>query len=174
MTERDHRNWFRFLEKLATLSGEYSVDDLKWLKKEASRRYPSAIPLIEACLNLANSDSKPLRSGSLNDEGSPMKRHADARDASPISLALFDTDMFPGNSDLVALAKATIPKFPDLRFDKMGRARIVDTVLAHVQKAPEDARKSFEQAVLGEVGSPKSVDTGGSFLSGWEKVIKGT
>lgn len=179
MTDRDHRTWFGFLERLAVLSREYSIEDLRWLKKEAVGRYPSAIPMIDACLSLAASDNRALRSEPVSDEKPPKSGQADVRLNSPLSAALLNAERFPANSDLVAFARSILPTFPELRFDKMGRGRIVDTIIAHMQKAAPETRGSFERALLqsghansDDVTNPKGARS--SFLSDWERVIKGT
>ena len=174
MNDRDHRNWFGFLEKLAALSREYSVDDLRWLRKEAAHRYPSAIPLVEACLSLASSDVRPTKVDVPTNASSHIKHHVAARASLPVSQALSDISRFHSNSDLIKFAKATMPELPDLRFDKMGRARIVDTIVAYAQRAPVAVRRDFEMALLGREMASSPSQTGSSFLSSWEKVIKGT
>ncbi|RTE88734.1 hypothetical protein D6B98_34280 [Bradyrhizobium sp. LVM 105] len=114
---------------------------------------------------------------------------AGERSASPLSfkhsriaqMHLFDLlrekKFFPRNSDLARFAARVLPDMRSYSFEKMARSDIAARIVEYVEKSDPRAQRALEQSMreaLAHINSrPPARGDRASFLSRWERIIKG-
>ena len=169
MKDYDHKRWLAFLQRAAELPLHYSLEELQSFKETADALYPSISPLISACITLAKGDV----------EGSPTMQPFKERIA-PSQMAknasrsamyverLMDPERFSRNSDLLKFAHIYLPDLPNMRFDKMSRSRIAQTIAQSIVQAPKAVVKRINEDL--EIG--QTSESASEFLTTWERTIK--
>jgi hypothetical protein len=149
----------------------YGKDDLLQFRSLASHDYRALVPLIEEYLRLAersDTDVAPYDSARSSKLG---KRQAG-------QMHLFDLlrnkKLFPSNNDLASFAQKILTNVPSGRFGKISRPEIAAKIIEHLETLPEETRHRLESSMRDALrsGSKKQTDKG-TFLSKWEKIIKG-
>lgn len=171
--DQKHRSLLQFIRKIVDVPVGYSKEDLVMFRSTASREYPSLVPLIDDYLRFAERADTDVVSRTA--KPSPGKR---VRNTDPAAMHLFDLlrdrRLFPSNSDLSDFAGRVLPNMTRKRFDKMSRGEIVAKIIEYVEtrdaKTRHDLEASMRDAMVS--GTDKTSDRR-SFLSKWEKIIKG-
>jgi len=87
---------------------------------------------------------------------------------------LREKKLFPSNSDLVEFAERILPDMRSYRYDKMSKSDIAARVLEYLETLDPRRKHELEQSMRNAmvVSTARSSDRR-SFLSTWEKIIKG-
>jgi hypothetical protein len=172
MEDKRHRPMLLFIKKMMDVAAGYSKDDLIQFRSIASHDYRALVPLIEEYLRLAErSDTDVVSKHNLilpskSDTKQPGRMH--------LFDLLREKRLFPSNNDLAAFAQKILTNVPSGRFGKISRPEIAAKIIEHLETLPEETRERLEASMRDALrhGSKKQTDTG-SFLSKWEKIIKG-
>jgi hypothetical protein len=106
------------------------------------------------------------------------KKPKPTRKGDPSQMHLFDLlrskKLFPSNSILADFAARIMPNMRVYRWDKMSRADIASRVIEYLEDRDPRTREQLESSMREAMTSPtpKTTDRK-SFLSQWEKIIKG-
>src|ERR1700722_1084517 len=169
--DRRHEAWLKFQRDILGVAVGRSKDDLLQFRSVARHENPSLVRLIEDYLDLVDRSETDVR---LN---APRAR----RTKSP-PMHLFDLlrekTFFPQNLDLSAFAARVLPRMRAFRFDKMSRSDIAARIVEHIENSDPGTRdaleKSMRDALSALTGKAPKESERRSFLSQWEKIIKGT
>ncbi len=149
----------------------YSKEDLFTFRRIASQEYPSLVPVIDAYIKVADAAGSDV----------VMHRKNKPRLSRPTNgqMHLFDLlrdrRLFPYNSELSDFAGRILPNMKRYRFDKMSRGDIATRIIEYLENLEPSTRTRLEASMreaLQSGGSSKEADRK-SFLSKWEKIIKG-
>jgi hypothetical protein len=171
--DRTHKSLLHFLKKILDVPLGYSKEDLTMFRSIASKQYPSLLPLIEDYLQLAEHSETNVAIVSL--------RHNVKRSHRPSSeqMHLFDLlrekRLFASNTDLANFAGKVLPGIKGNRFDKMSRGDIAARIIEYLETKDSGTRRDLETSMreaMDSTSSGRSVDRK-SFVSKWEKIIKG-
>lgn len=181
MTERNlglvqdqkHKGFLQFIRKVVDVPLGYSKENLAAFRSTARREYPALVRLIDDYLEFAEKADTDVQPFGLHANSSRRQKPAD-----PTQMHLFDLlrdkRAFPSNSDLSEFAGRILPNMARKRFDKMSRGEIVAKIIEYVEtldpKTRQDLEASMRDAMTPRAGKPADRR---SFLSKWEKIIKG-
>jgi len=178
--DRKHQNLLRFVRKVIDVPSGYSKDELIAFRSTAARHYPLLVPLIDDYLQLAEgSDTEVFATGGREILLPGFsKRNKTSRKNDPGQMHLFDLlrskKLFPSNSDLSDFAARIMPNMRSYRFDKMSRADIAGRVIEYLEKRDPRTREELETSMReAMIASADRTTDRKSFLSKWEKIIKG-
>jgi len=174
VTDYRHRGLLRFIRKILDVPLGYSKDDLVTFRSIASQQYRSLVPIIEEYLRLAERSDSDAKTTLL----SSMRREATEEAGRPETMHLFDLlrekKLFPLNSDLSEFAGRILPHMSRNRFDKMSRSDIAARIIEYLETLDARTRKQLESSMRSAMtASPKRRADRKSFLSTWERIIKG-
>jgi hypothetical protein len=170
-TDNRHKAWLRFVNRALDVPLGYSKEDLWSFRSIAKRELPSLVPVIEALINLSESAETEVEDVAPT---SPSR-------IKPSQMHLFDLlrekKFFPQNLDLATFASRVMPHMRPYRFDKMSRSDIAARIVEHIEESDPSKRAKLEKSMRQALSSmtkkpPKEIDRR-SFLSRWEKIIKG-
>lgn len=167
-----HRAWLIFVRRILDVPLGYSKEDLWTFRSIASRENPSLVPIIEGYLRLAENSETDVRLEFKR--GKPGRRE-------PAQMHLFDLlrekKFFPQNLDLARFAARVLPHMRTYRFDKMSRSDIAARIIEFLEDTDIRTRDKLEEAMREALRvisrGPVKVSDRRSFLSRWEKIIKG-
>lgn len=171
--ENRHKSWLTFLRKAMDVPLNYTLEDLHSFRRLALREHPSLVRMIEGYINLANNAETDAQI-EADLSGAPKRGRVS-------QMHLFDLlrekQFFPLNSDLAQFAARVVPGMRTYSFDKMARSDIAARIIEYIEASDPRARaaleKSMRQALSSmKKGPTKKVDRR-SFLSKWERIIKG-
>jgi hypothetical protein len=165
-----HKGLLQFIKRIAEVPLGYSREDLLTFRNTASRDYPSLIPMIDEYVKLAERSATDVVAAPSTPTRSPM--------ASRKEMHLFDMlrerKLFPSNSDLSEFAGSILPGIQRRRFDKMSRGDIAARIIEYLETKDRRTREALEASMREAVtSSPTKPAERQSFLSKWEKIIKG-
>jgi hypothetical protein len=80
--------------------------------------------------------------------------------------------LFPSNLDLSEFAARVLPNMSRKRFDKMSRGDIAARIIEYLETRDPHTRERLEASMRDAMTSGSHADRQ-SFLSQWEKIIKG-
>jgi hypothetical protein len=165
--DQGHQALLRFIRKAVDVPGAHTKDDLYAFRDAAMRAYPALVPVIDAYIRLADQSDT---------EVSP--RPSRARQPASREVHLFDLlrerTLFPSNSDLSAFAARVLPNISDRRFNKMSRADIAARIIEHLEARDPRTRQELERSMRDALAArPSSHTDRESFLTKWERIIKG-
>jgi hypothetical protein len=168
----DHQAWLRFIRKAADLTAEYSIDELWHFRDLARIESPMFLRLIEAYIEIAEK-SETGSSPSIR----PSKRKRNGSQMHLFDL-LREKTFFPQNLDLAQFASRVLPHMRTFRFDKMSRsdiaARIIEYLEGQTDLGTRDRLESSMREAMTEMKRrPVKQADRKSFLSKWERIIKG-
>jgi len=173
--DRKHRPFLAFLAKILDAPVAYSKQDLLAFRNLASHEHPSAVPIIDAYIHLAErSDSDVTGLGGKKS----TKTRPEHQKPEPVQMHLFDLlrdkRLFASNSELGAFADRVLPGIKSNRFDKMSRGDIAARIIEHLESKDNKTREDLEASMRSALTSPpvKPADRK-SFFSKWEAIIKG-
>jgi hypothetical protein len=147
----------------------YSREDLESLLPIASEEQPALVRLIEDYLRLMERSESDIR---------PSKKRPPRSQMHLFDL-LREKKFFPQNLDLARFAEKVLPQLSTHRFDKMSRGDMAARIIEHLEDTDPRTRDRLEVSMrnaLAEMsGRPKKEEevTRKSFLSRWERIIKG-
>jgi hypothetical protein len=135
---------------------------------------PLLVPIIEEYLRLAENSDTPVIEPSA-------KKRAAGKQRAAAEMHLFDLlrekKLFPQNLDLARFAGRVAPAMRTYSFDKMSRSDIAARVIEFLESRDPRTREKLEDSMreaLGSLTTGQSKDSDRrSFLSKWEKIIKG-
>jgi hypothetical protein len=170
-----HKAWLEFIRKALAVPADYSIDDMRKFLKVAETDYPSLLPIVYAYLQLAESSQTEVLL--------PREHIGKRNPRDRLQMHLFDLlrqkAFFPQNLDLAEFASRVLPQLRTHRFDKMSRSDIAARIIEYLESQQNaDTRNRLEASMrdaLQEMKrrTMKQADRK-SFLSKWEKIIKGT
>ena len=171
-SENRHKAWLSFVRKALDVPVGYTKDELLAFRGVAVREHPSLVSIIEDYLRLAENSEVTV---SLGKERSAKKRMNAAQ------MHLFDLlrekKFFPQNIDLAQFASRVLPSMRAFRFDKMSRGDIAARIIEYIENSDPRSRAKLEESMRDALSAMKRRPAGGvdrqSFLSKWERIIKG-
>jgi hypothetical protein len=167
-----HRRLLQFIKRIIEVPLGYSKDDLILLRSAASREYPLLVSLIDEYVRLADRSTLDLPSG--NERRARNVTSRESRDMHLFDM-LREKKLFPSNSELAEFAGKILPGIKGNRFDKMSRGDIAARVIEYLETKDPRTREALE-ASMRDAMKPdrKRPIERQSFLSKWERIIKGT
>ena len=164
-----HKAWLSFIRKVAEVPLDYSKDDLSAFRRLALQESPALVPIIESYLALAE------RSGIEASRG-PRSRQRNGSQMHLFDL-LREKKLFPHNLLLSQFASRVLPHMRTYRFDKMSRSDIAARIIEHIERSDPRSRAKLEESMREALRKMKQrpikpVERQ-SFLSKWERIIKG-
>ncbi len=170
--DRRHRGLLQFLRKVMDVPLGYTKSDLINFRSIAAKDYPSLTPLIDEYVRLAErSDTDALL------PNAPRRTKSSATPAAS-QMHLFDLlrerRLFNSNADLADFAGRVLPNMSRHRFDKMSRGDIAARIIEYLETRDHRTREELERSMRTAMESgPENAADRKSFLSQWEKIIKG-
>lgn len=167
-----HKRLLQFIKRILDVPLGYSRDDLVMLRSAASKEYPALVSLVDEYIKLVERSAVDTQPGT--DRGRSNKRRGGSE-----SMHLFDLlrekKLFPSNADLSEFAGNILPGIKRNRFDKMSRGDIAARVIEHLEtkdrRTRDELEASMREAMKSDHAKPMERQ---SFLSKWERIIKGT
>jgi hypothetical protein len=164
--DQEHQALLRFIRKVIDVPGAHTKDDLIAFRDAASRAYPALVPVIEAYIYLSDQSDTDVPSRLGRRQTSPRAPH--------LFDLLREKQLFPSNSDLSAFAARVLPNISDRRFNKMFRADIAARIIEHLEARDPRTRQELEKSMRDALTArPETHTDRESFLSKWERIIKG-
>ncbi|HEV2495261.1 MAG TPA: hypothetical protein VG204_19560 [Terriglobia bacterium] len=169
-----HKGLLRFIRRIIDVPLGYSRDDLVMLRSLASKEYPDLAPLIDQYVRLAERSALDISTGVPSGMRVSALRRTKVGEMHLFDL-LREKKLFPSNSDLAEFAGKILPGIKGNRFDKMSRGDIAARVIEHLETKDRRTREELETSMREamEPAHAKPIERQ-SFLSKWEKIIKGT
>lgn len=170
----DHRAWLTFIRKAADLAADYSLEELWSFRNSARLESPMFLRLAEAYVDLAERSS----TGTGIVRGSrPSKRKRNGSQMHLFDL-LRERTFFPQNLDLAQFASRVLPHMRSFRFDKMSRSDIAARIIEYLEGQTDPGTRdrlesSMREAMTETKRRPVKQADRKSFLTKWEKIIKG-
>ncbi len=167
-----HKGLLQLVKRIADVALGYSREDLIMLRSVASREYPSLVPLIDEYVKLAERSATDVQAPSAR--VSSRRSSGGPREEMHLFDLLRERKLFPSNSDLSEFAGKILPGIQRHRFDKMSRGDIAARIIEHLETKNQRAREELEASMREALraGTPRATERQ-SFLSRWEKIIKG-
>jgi hypothetical protein len=170
--DNKHKSWLSFVRKVADVPLEYSKDDLRAFRRLAQRESPALIPLVESYITLAERSD-------IESPGGIGISKSKQRNGSQMHLfdLLRDKRLFPHNLLLSQFASRVLTRMRTFRFDKMSRSDIAARIIEHIERSDPRSRAKLEESMRDALKAMKQrpikpVERQ-SFLSKWERIIKG-
>lgn len=150
----------------------YNKGDLLQFRSLASHDYPGLVTLIEEYLRLAeNSDTNVI---AISDRNKSAKSNKQQPDQMHLFDLLREKRLFPSNTDLAEFAQKILTNVPSGRFGKISRPEIAAKIIEHLETLPVETREKLETSMRDALKSgAKKPTEKSSFLSKWERIIKG-
>ena len=169
--DQKHKSLLQFIRKVVDVAAGHSKEDLAAFRSAALREYPSLVPLIDEYLQFAeraDTNVVPLNSG-----GNSSRRSKPEATPTHLFDMLRDKRAFPSNSDLSDFAGRILPNMTRKRFDKMSRGEIVAKIIEYVETLDAKTRRDLEASMRDAMTPGASKPDRRTFLSKWERIIKG-
>jgi hypothetical protein len=168
--DRRHRGLLLFLRRILDVPLGFSKADLVTFRSLSSKDYSALTPLIDEYVRLADrSDTDALLAG-------PPRRTKVSAKGAARQMHLFDLlrskKLFKYNSDLADFAGRVLPRMSRHRFDKMSRGDIAARIIEYLETRDPRTREELENSMRSAMESGSDRERR-SFLSEWEKIIKG-
>jgi hypothetical protein len=167
-----HKAWLSFVRKVADVPLEYSKEELRAFRRLAQRENPTLIPLIDDYLAIAEKSD-------IDPPSSVVRSKPRQRNGAQIHLfdLLREKKLFPHNLMLSMFAARVLPHMRTYRFDKMSRSDIAARIIEHIEQSDPRSRAKLEESMRDALKAMKQrpikpVERQ-SFLSKWERIIKG-
>jgi hypothetical protein len=153
----------------------YSMDELWSFRQIARLENPSLEPLIDAYLLIAERSQTDVQLPSAGARVPQRKRNG-------AQMHLFDLlrekTFFPQNLELAQFASRVLPHMRTYRFDKMSRSDIAARIIEYLEGQTDPiTKRRLEESMRGAMTEmkrrPAKKSERKSFLSKWEKIIKG-
>lgn len=173
MNSDRHRSLLDFIKRVVDVPLGYSKEDLAEFRSVAQGEFSALVPLIDAYLGFMEKSETDAVLARTNSKSTKLVRRTRADEEMHLFDLLRERKLFPSNAELSDFASRVLPGMKPYRFDKMSRGDIAGRVIEHLETLDPKTRKDLEASMreamsLGE----KTVDRK-SFLSKWEKIIKG-
>jgi hypothetical protein len=151
-----------------------SKEELITFLNIAERQHPALVPVILGYLDLASRSESEVAARKASPPPSRRPRR-------PKEMHLFDLlrekTFFPQNSDLAKFAERVLPHMRTYRFDKMSKSDIAARIIEYIEDSDPRNRETLEssmrEALADMAGRPTKEVERRSFLSKWERIIKG-
>jgi hypothetical protein len=167
--KNSHKAWLQFVRRATDVPLGYSKEELLAFRNLAKRNEPAYLSIVEAFIDLAERSE-------IN--ASPPQERSRRNVAAPHLFDLLrEKKFFPKNLDLAHFASRVLPHLKTHRFDKMSRGDIASRIIEHIENNESRAREQLEESMRDALNAmkhrPAKPDERQSFLSKWEKIIKG-
>ena len=158
------------MNKVLDIPSGYSKEDLRAFRRVASREFPRLTQIIEDYLSLAEfSDSD----GTNKRVSKSTKTASTALEQMHLFDLLRDARVFRSNTELANFAARVLPNMHGYRFDKMSRGGIAARIIEYLETRTPKTRERLEASMRESLASPGKDSERKSFLTKWEKIIKG-
>lgn len=169
--DKKHAAWLKFVRDVLAVPLGLSETDLVEFRELARREYPTIAPIVEEYARLAR------RSETAAISQKPTKRRSKSGEMHLFDL-LREKKFFPQNLDLARFASRVVPKMRSYRFDKMSRSDIAARVIEYLESSDPRTRGALETSMRDALDTMSGRETREterqSYLSKWERIIKGT
>jgi hypothetical protein len=171
INQSNHQAFLRFIRRAADLTADYSMDELWNFRNLARIETPLFVRLIDAYVELA--EKSETSSGNFS-----LKRRKRNGSQTHLFDLLREKTFFPLNLDLAQFAARVLPNMRTFRFDKMSRSDIAARIIEYLESqsnvgAKDRLETSMREALTEMKHRPAKPAERKSFLSKWEKIIKG-
>jgi hypothetical protein len=161
-----HKAWLSFIKKAAGLTADYSLDDLRGFRNLARLENSMFVELADAYARLAEKSVTPLK---VRRRNGPQMHLFDL---------LREKTFFPTNLELADFASRVLPHMRAFRFDKMSRSDIAARIIEYLESETDPSTReklesSMREAITQTKARPVRQSDRRSFLSKWERIIKG-
>jgi len=168
--ENRHKAWLSFVRKAVSVPIDYTIDDLIWFRDIAAHENPSLLRLVDSYIELAKrAETRARRARQTLNKSDAAQMH--------LFDLLREKKFFPMNSDLARFAARVVPRMRVYSFGKMARSDIAARIVEYVENSDPRARAALENSMREALASMKHAPTKRidrqSFLSKWERIIKG-
>lgn len=173
VSDNKHQAWMRFARDVLDIPLGRSKEELQLFLDLARRQHPILVPIIRSYIDLSEKSDTNV---SVDE-----KLKKTSRKSTPRQMHLFDLlrekTFFPQNIDLSRFAERVVPHMRSYRFDKMSRSDIAARVIEYIEESDPKTREALEQSMrlaLADLTKKPAGDVERrSFLSKWERIIKG-
>jgi hypothetical protein len=170
-TDNYHDEWLKFVRDVLNVPVGRSKQDLFAFRDIAAREFPTLVPIIDDYLELSSRSNTSV----------PAVKNRAPRQARPAQKHLFDLlrekTFFPRNVDLGRFAARILPDLNTARFEKLSRSEIAAKIIDYIEERDPNAQTTLEKSMrdaLAELNkNPNKQNERESFLSKWERIIKG-
>ena len=170
-----HRSFLNFIRKIIDIAAGYSKEDLMAFHRAACRDHSSLAPLIEEYVRLAERSDTDVQAQLWAAGRGVARRRAPAQAEMHLFDLLREKRLFPSNADLSDFAGRVLPSMDRKRFDKMSRGDMAARIIEYIERRDPRTRKQLEASMRDALASAPSRNADRqSFLSKWERIIKGT
>lgn len=166
-----HDAWLKFARAILDVPLGRSKEDMCQFLDVAQFEHPALVPVIKAYLDLAERSStnvKVARSRSVRISRNKQKHLFDL---------LREKTFFPRNIDLARFATRVMPELKTDRFDKLSRSEIAARIIEYIEEREPKMQEKLETSMreaLDDLSGRQTHDVERkSFLSKWERIIKG-
>lgn len=168
-----HKAFIGFIRKVLAVPGGHSKEELIAFRNTARNEYPSAVPIIDQYLDLAERSETEVPESDYVKPGKPRRNGSPPGQMHLFDL-LRDKRLFASNNDLASFAIKILPNIRGQRFPKMSRGDIAARIIEYLESRDRRTRENLESSMREAIQSPevKPADRK-SFLSKWEAIIKG-
>ena len=170
--DRRHDAWLKFTRAILDIPLGRSREELITYLHMAEDQHPSLVPIIKCYIELAERSTSNYTS-----HMEKTRKTATSRQKHLFDL-LRAKEFFPQTLDLARFAARIIPEIPTSRFSKISREEIAAKIIVYIEGKGPSARRELEMSMrnaLSELGDqPRPAVERQSFLSKWERIIKGT
>lgn len=171
--DNKHQAWLRFARDVLDVPLGRSKEDLRLFLDLARRQHPMLVPIIQSYIELSEASDTNASAGESSKKG--------VRKPTTKQMHLFDLlrekTFFPQNVDLSRFAERVVPHMRSYRFDKMSRSDIAARVIEYIEESDPKTREALESSMrlaLSDLSKKPAGDVERrSFLSKWERIIKG-
>ncbi len=168
-SKNEHRLWLTFVRKALDVPIGYSREELLAFRAVAVRELPVLVPIVDDYLRLAEKSE-------TGTKGPPGKKTIGGTKMHLFDL-LREKKFFPQNVDLAQFAARVLPDMSTHRFDKMSRSDIAARIIEYIENTDARNRSKLEESMRGALRAMKRSPAGDvdrrSFLTKWERIIKG-
>jgi hypothetical protein len=172
VSDKKHDAWLRFARDILNVPLGRSKEDLLAFRDIAFSEHRALLPIIEEYIRLARSADTDARN-----KVNPSRKRPAGNKQMPLFDLLREKTFFPQNLDLARFASRVLPHLRTYRFDKMSRgdiaARIIETIEDNDPSTKDALEQSMREALQELSGRPDQESERKSFLSKWERIIKG-
>lgn len=171
--DNKHQAWLRFVRDILSVPLGRSKEDLHQFLLIAHHQHPTLVPIVQKYIELAEMSDTPVFPA---DTTKRVSKKANSKQMHLFDL-LREKTFFPQNIDLAKFAERVVPNMRSYRFDKMSRSDIAARVIEYIEESDPKTREALESSMrlaLADLTRKPAGDVERrSFLSKWERIIKG-
>ena len=166
-----HDAWLKFARAILDVPLGRSKEDMHQFLSIAQYEHPALVPVIIAYLELAERSSTDIKTSRARVSRASRNKQKHLFDL------LREKTFFPRNIDLALFAARVLPELKTDRFEKLSRSEIAARIIEYIEerepRAQEKLESSMRDALADLTGRQSPEVERKSFLSKWERIIKG-